>query len=77
MKALQNQFMTFLDKEVDAYDDFVHNLWKERKVGFLEFIENEEPRHWVQGSFIFPVDEIGYWDVIDKKSRLELLKEQP
>ena len=72
MKALQNQFMNFLDKEVDAYDDFVYNLWRERKMGFLEFLESEEPRHWVQGAFIFPQDETDYWEVIDTKWRLEL-----
>ena len=72
MRGLQNQFLDFLDKEVDAYDDFCFNLWDERRMDFLEFIESEEPRHWIQGAFIFPQDETEYWEIIDKKWRLEL-----
>jgi len=71
MDGIQRQFMEFLDG-IDAYDDFAYNLWKERKLGFKEFLENEEPRHWIGGSFVYPKGEIRHWRLIEKKWAEEL-----
>ena len=73
MRRLQNQFMQFLDNN-DLYDDYCHNLWRERKMGFKELIDNEVPRFWMDNAFIWPKDEEDYWELANKKWKLELLE---
>ena len=74
MYGLQRQFMRFLE-ENDLYDDFTFNLWKERKITFKQFVDNEEePRFWADNAFIWSADEYDYWSVVRKKWLQELLE---
>ena len=63
---MKNKFILFLEKN-NIKSLYFKNLLKGRKRNFDIIVKIVDPEYWVDGAFIWPLEEFKFWEELNEK----------